>query len=158
MSVLNEIILYGVAGGVAGAVGSMVFGHYTHKAALALKACEKFPKSDDARASVRLMSTVICNRMYALGFPAVNSDRNHDYTLLDTFGVEKDESIIRFFLMAHACGLEFKLQPREEGRKGGGVELEDGAVSSMREEWYAQKKDSFLDKLIKSIEVWLPKK
>lgn len=158
MSVLNEIILYGVAAGVASAVGTMVLGHYTHKTALALKACEKFPQSDDARASVKLMSTVICNRMYALGFPAVNSDKNHKYTLLDTFGVEKDEGIVRFVLMAHACGLELKLQPRKEGRKGGGVEEDGGAVTSMREEWYAQKKDSFMDKIIKSIEVWLPKK
>ena len=158
MSVLNELIIYSVAGGVAAGVGTMVVGHYAHKTALELKACEKFPQSDDARTSVRLMLRVIFNRMHALGFPAIYPDKDHKYALLETFGLEKDEGIVRFVLMAHACGLELKLQPREEGREGGGVEEEDGVVTSMREEWYAQRKESFLDKLIKCIEVWLPKK
>ena len=148
MNFLTELILYCSITGVITAVASVILGRYRLKAAIELKACERFPHSEDARKSLKFIGTALINRMSALGFPAIYSDKDHRFALLDIFGLDGMYDIVRLFQMAHACGFEIVMRPRKEGRPGGGVEELDEYITSMREEWYARQKRTKLQKIL----------
>lgn len=137
MNFFEELLLYCAITGTVAFVASVVIGQYKVKAAKELKACTEMPSYDDAKKSLVHMAGVIFNRMRVLGFPELNPDKKHEFTLLNYFGICDDPAIIKFIRMAHAAGLEIVIRPRKEGRPAGGEEEEGGYVSASRESDYA---------------------
>lgn len=157
MGFFGELVIWCSSAAVLGTVMGVVIGKYRVKAAMELKASEDIPRGDDAEKSVRYITGIICRRMHALGFPAIYSDRMHDFAMLDTFGICDSKDLKTFFQMANAVGLEVVVRPRKENRKGGGETVMGEYVLSMREEWYAHEKKTWLDPIINWLDSWLSK-
>lgn len=132
MDFFEMLVLWCVVVAIASSLFSMWIGHYRLKCAKELKACTEIPSYEDANKSVTEMICKIFERMKALGFPAIHRDGKHEFTLLNTFGIDDNPALIKFFRMAHAVGFEIVLRPRKVGRPGGGEMDGDEFVSSSR--------------------------
>lgn len=114
MDFIGDLILYCAVVGTAAFVSSIIIGQYKVEAAREIKACTEMPSYDDAKKSLIHISGVIFERMRVLGFPAMHADKDHEFTLLNYFGICDEPTIIRFIRMAHAAGLEIAIRPRKE--------------------------------------------